>query len=289
MSPTRKALIPLIAAATVAGSTLIGFTAGVAGAEPRCSSTVVIGVPGTFQGKQHNPGKTDSVSLLGPQVADAVRAIRTKLGDVVVKAVSYEAVGTSWSDAIDAKLSYDNSVYQRSENGGYATARSILTNTSAACPSSKFLFVGYSQGAHIAGDLAQTILHKDGPVAPSKLVGALLIADPRYNGTSPRISEFQYAGPKWDDSKFDPTKDVVIKNADRLSIIGSLGVRAAFKRSDPIVSICVIGDLVCDAGATPNVATKPWMHEIYSNVNYAHSRRPLTTWAGKAVADLVNH
>lgn len=287
MSLSRKALIPLIAAATLTGSTLISFTTtGVAGAQPSCADTVVIGVPGTFQGLQHNPGKTDTVSLLGPQVADAVTAIASELDNIVVQFVSYEAVGASWNDAIDAKISYDDSTYQRSKDGGYATARSAVANTNSACPSSKFLLAGYSQGAHIAGDLAQSILHGNGPVDPSKLAGALLIADPGYNGASPRATEFQYDGPKWDDDKFDSSKNVVFKNDDRWNVSGSLGTRAAFNESDPIVSICVFGDFICDTGATTNVATKQWMHDIYGNVNYENSK-PLTTWAGKTVAELA--
>ena len=281
MSLIRKTLIALTTVTAAVGATpLVG--AGVADAEPSCADTVVIGVPGTSQGMQHNPGKTDNVSLLGSQVADAVAAINDVLDDVLVQVVSYEAVGAS----VDAKFNYDDSAYKRSKDGGYAVARSAVANTSAGCPASKYLLVGYSQGAHIAGDLAQSILHGHGPVDASKLAGAVLIADPGYNGASPRAIEFQYDGPKWDDEDFDSDEHTMFRNDDRWNISGTLGARAAFNESDPIISVCVFGDFICDAGASTNAVVKDWMHGAYGNVNYENSE-PLTTWAGKAGAELM--
>lgn len=286
MSPIRNTLIPLIAVPAVTASMLVGLTAGTANAQPTCADTVVIGVPGTFQGLQHNPDKTDNVSLLGPEVADAVSAITSELDSVQVQFVSYMAEGAAWNSAINAKVNYDHSLYRESKDGGYATARSAVANTHATCPSARFLLVGYSQGAHISADLAQSILHGHGPVDASQLAGALLIADPGYNGSSPRAVEFQYNGKNPDDSNFDSSKETVFQNDDRWDISGSLGSRAEFNDSDPIISICVFGDPVCDTGATTNAVTKVWMHGVYGKVNYTDSK-PLTTWGGKAIAELA--
>ncbi|MBT1194035.1 cutinase family protein [Rhodococcoides kroppenstedtii] len=286
MSSAKKILIPLIATPLVAASTLIG-AGGTATAQTSCSDTTVIGVPGTFQGPQHNPGKNDAASLLGAQVAGAVDAITSTLGSVSTTAISYPAVGASASDAVDAKVIYDLSAYKKSKDTGYSIARQAVETKAAECgTSTKFLLVGYSQGAHIAGDLAQSILHGHGPVNASELAGALLIADPAYKGASPRSTEWQYSGPYWGNSEYDESTDTVFENDDRWDITGSLGTRAAFNDSDPVISMCVFGDFICDSGATTNALTKDWMHDVYGNVNFENSE-PLTTWGGKAVADLA--
>lgn len=248
----------------------------------------MIGVPGTNQGPQHFPDKTDSVSTFGEQVADALSGISSEFIGLSysVATVSYPALGVDNLDAVDAKVIYDASLYKRSKDLGYSVTRSAVATTAASCPSTRFLLVGYSQGAHISGDLAQSILHGNGPVDASKLAGALLIADPGYNGASPRATEFQYNGPYWGNDEFDSSKHTVFENDDRWDISGSLGTRAAFNDSDPIISICVFGDYICDTGATTNALTKQWMHGVYSNINFENSE-PLTTWAGKAIADLA--
>lgn len=288
MSDLKKVLIPLVAALPLSTSLLFGVTSGVAAAQSSCSDVVVIGVPGTNQGPQHFPDKTDNVSMFGEQVSDALSGIRSEFTGMSysVMTLSYPALGVDNLGAVDAKVIYDASLYKRSKDFGYSVARSAVATTAANCPSSRFLFVGYSQGAHIAGDLAQSILHGNGPVDSSKLAGALLIADPGYNGASPRATEFQYSGPYWGNDEFDSSKHTVFENDDRWEISGSLGKRAAFSDSDPVISICVFGDYICDTGATANAVTKNWMHGVYSNINFKDSE-PLTRWAGKAIAELV--
>ena len=273
---TKRALCAL-AAVGLAVSGLVA--AAPAASASTCTSLIGIGAPGTNQGAQHNEGKTDIDSLVGTQVANAMSAFSAKESSANLHAIGYPAVGVDGTDAAIAKLAYNASVYKKSKDTGYSTAYNSIKDFAAKCPNSRFVLFGYSQGAHVMGDIAQSAFHGNGPVGRSRVAGVVLIADPAYNGISPGTAEFIY------------DKKMLSRDDDHWKIGGALGTRAAFDKNDPVISICIYGDPICDGASVgmgglnaKNASDKAWMHtSLYTNNSYA-DKDSLSTWAGDAIA-----
>jgi hypothetical protein len=97
-----------------------------------------------------------------------------------VHGVDYAAVGVGLDEIGKEVLTY-NWRYQSSKSGGVRNARDYLKAQAAACSTEKWVLVGYSQGAHVLGDLLSS---EDGPLTTEELahVGAVVfLADPRFN------------------------------------------------------------------------------------------------------------
>lgn len=69
--------------------------------------------------------------------------------------------------------------YDQSREEGTARTNGELEFVNTTCPSTKFIIAGFSQGAVIAGDIANQIGTRNHPVPPEKLLGAVMIADGR--------------------------------------------------------------------------------------------------------------
>lgn len=65
--------------------------------------------------------------------------------------------------------------YEASKNSGVAATAALM----AKCPDSKIVLSGYSQGAHVAGDVAWHIGHGNGPVPAAAVRAVALLADPK--------------------------------------------------------------------------------------------------------------
>lgn len=72
--------------------------------------------------------------------------------------------------------------YNESRAEGTARTNGELEFVNRTCPSTKFIIAGFSQGAVIAGDIANQIGTRNHPVPPEKLLGAVMIADGRREG-----------------------------------------------------------------------------------------------------------
>lgn len=72
------------------------------------------------------------------------------------------------------EMSYDDS-----RNEGFGRISEEMKATHEACPATRFILVGFSQGAVIAGDLASEIGQGRGPVPAEFIAGVTLIADGR--------------------------------------------------------------------------------------------------------------
>ncbi|AWB84843.1 cutinase family protein [Corynebacterium liangguodongii] len=72
------------------------------------------------------------------------------------------------------EMSYDDS-----RNEGTARTNGELEFVAATCPTTKFIIAGFSQGAVIAGDIANQIGTRQHAVAPERLLGVVMIADGR--------------------------------------------------------------------------------------------------------------
>jgi hypothetical protein len=68
--------------------------------------------------------------------------------------------------------------YNFSRRTGVDNATKLIEDQSTKCPDTRFLLTGYSQGAHVAGDLAALIGAQQSPVKPDKILGVALLSDP---------------------------------------------------------------------------------------------------------------
>ncbi|MFD6163363.1 cutinase family protein [Nocardia sp. NPDC060256] len=279
-----KRLRRCVVVAAMLASAVVMVGPGVASAEDSCLSTVVIGVAGTDQGPAHPPppgvGKNELVAQVGAEVAAAIAPIADTLGPLQVTPINYPATGVQWFGAVGAKLTYDISAYRISKDTGYSRAYQELKKQATECHSAKFVLVGYSQGGHIMGDLAQSVFHGNGPVDRTRIAAVVLIADPAYNGPTPRTTEAIYSQGK------------LTQDQDHWPIGGSLGQRAAFETTDPVVSICIYGDPVCDGkdlfgqdGKFKPLANQE-MHGFYRGHPFEGSK-DFATWAGTQAAKII--
>src|SRR6266568_1138115 len=91
--------------------------------------------------------------------------------------------------------------YAESLATGKAAVKKELTTDSSACPATRFVLAGYSQGAHGIGDVATDIGNGRGPVSADKILAVATIADPRRgtpgeNDLGPRPTGVGIAGPR---------------------------------------------------------------------------------------------
>lgn len=269
-----KFAICAVGAVAIAGTAL----ASPAGASPTCSKNIAIGVPGSNQGFRDNAagkgGAANAEDLFGKEVMTSLFSLVKSVGDVSLRVVDYPAK----LDGPNAKVAYPVSVYKNSKDKGYAEMRKLLAAEAANCPGSQFFLVGYSQGAHIAGDLAQSVFHGEGPVPKSRIGGVVLLADPAFNSDSPGTNEYVYE------------KDSITDHSGQWKIHGALGTRAAFDKNDPVISVCIYGDPICDSnsagwgGYNPfGASSKAWMHALYAKDNSFGVGNSLASWAGKSI------
>ncbi|WP_458682695.1 cutinase family protein [Prescottella equi] len=168
MTP-RPTLRGRFAAATLTATIAIGagaiVVAPTAYAAPgSCASSEIIAVPGTWEtNKNANPNAP--VGML-KAITDKVEA---KSGGTVNSIYpAYEAT------AFDQGVAYADS-----QADGVKAVTDTLRSRASRCPSTTFALIGYSQGADVAGDVAESISQGRGPISASKLRGVVLIADPR--------------------------------------------------------------------------------------------------------------
>ncbi|MDO4909005.1 MAG: cutinase family protein [Corynebacterium sp.] len=79
------------------------------------------------------------------------------------------------------QLPYPGTVlnYQASRQAAMNKLNAVLPQMLTQCPDARFIIVGFSQGADIAGDMAMNIGNNAGPIPAEKLAGAALLSDPR--------------------------------------------------------------------------------------------------------------
>jgi hypothetical protein len=122
--------------------------------------------------------------------------------------------------------------YYSSKDAGYAGLKAEIARWSSRC-SGDIVLMGYSQGAHIVGDMTQTIYKGELPfMPPSRLAYSLLVADPAFNPNS--IGSFgTFAENHW----------------------GLMGRRDAYPQAahGPVLSLCNADDIICNGGESWNV------------------------------------
>ena len=139
------------------------------------------------------------------------------------------------------EMSYDDS-----RREGYDRMAEELRATHEACPATKFIIAGFSQGAVIAGDMAAEIGNGRGPVPASSVIGVSLVADGRQEeGKGNLIGNIQNTGVGAEISLsavsglVQPIVPGASMRGPRPDGFGEL--------NDRVNNFCAPGDMICDS------------------------------------------
>lgn len=167
----------------------------------------------------------------------------------------------------DKQMSYNDS---RAE--GTRVTLDEIKRVNQACPLTSFIFVGFSQGAIIAGDIASDIGNGRGPIDQDLVLGVTLIADGRRQDTTA-----QEVGP-------NPPGQGAEITLHEVPMLKQLGLDMTGPRpggfgalNDRTFQICAPGDLIC---AAPTGA--------FSIANLPQTLATLSGGAGAPVHALYN-
>ena len=170
-----------------------------------CAKVTLLAIPGTYE--THDTNSTSAVGIL-KNVTD--RLSPRSRADLDVHYIGYPASANYFSSVIHG------------EQAAYNTMKIYADQ----CKNTKFVLLGYSQGAQAAGDLASQIGHSNSPIRPDRLLATALLADPRRNAS------------------FRPEVGVTGRGG------GLAGERGDFGRANSTVTeYCAAHDPVCDRGS----------------------------------------
>lgn len=245
-------------ASTLAVAGLPFVASPIANAAPgSCTPIHVVSVPGTAASASNAPTEPRAIA---PNY-DVTKILQDRLGADKVSGwttnypASVGAVSIFWPVMGNGNTWGSEMVsYGESAKIGVANSAKHISEYKSACPNTKFMLVGYSQGSSVAGDLARDIsAGKVAGVTPDDVSNVLLIADPGRSSTSAYDS---YTGDKsvlW--GPIPPGK--MGKNFEILapgeeindSRVGWTGERQGrFKGMyGKVLSLCEPDDLACSA------------------------------------------
>ncbi|WP_228822159.1 cutinase family protein [Nocardia farcinica] len=142
---------------------------------------------------------------------------------------------------------------QSRENGASAL-NTRAKELAAACPLSKFVILGYSQGALIAGDFLSAVGNRKGAVDPSRILAGALLSDPKRSATA----ESDFAGSTGTSSGSSSTKlssvseTLIGSNPGGEGVLGEreggMGVLA-----ERVTTMCAPNDTVCSLSGKSKV------------------------------------
>lgn len=214
----RRSVLGVLSTAVVAAG-LVAVAAPAANAVT-CKPYTIIGVRGTDDGTK---------ASLGKRLPTAVSAFKVQKGstNVTTTYVSYPA-----------SLDYVNSM-----NDGRAALKSKISSYLSACKTTKLVLFGYSQGAHIVGDVVVGLSLSQ----RARIQGVGLIGDPMMN---PKLG--------------------IAKTADT-SRGGMWGRRGAWPASVFLYNVCNKNDKVCASQTLANslVSLGKPEHQDYTTSKYS--------------------
>lgn len=239
--PRRRRLgrmLGIMAAATTA-VVVIPATGAEAAA---CKTWTFIGIPGSNQGRAHSSGTSDT-ALYGKEVAQAKQQFVARKGSSKVKtyAINYPA-----------KIGFVGTGYNNSVNKGVTETKRIMTNEAKACPSTKFVISGYSQGAH---------------------VGTLVLGNPSITYTKIKRAAFM-GNPLFKDGSVNSV-EVAAGTVTRSGIFNA-GRNWQTRWNGKVRDVCINQDLVCEGYST----TSTTAHGQYTSKKYPGSTRAIASYLG---------
>ena len=195
----RRILLALIGILLVAGVVAAVFVLRKPRPEVQgagCPDVQLVSVPGTWESSpQQDP--VSPTQFPNALLLNVTRPLTEQFGGdrLQVYTIPYIA-------QFHRPLSGDNEVdYDDSRRQGTEVTRKAITDIAARCPLTRYVIVGFSQGAVIAGDLASDIGNGRGPIAADRVLGVTLIADGRreqgWDATSARTRPVRGRRSRW--------------------------------------------------------------------------------------------
>lgn len=238
---TLLAILTSAAAIVVAGAVVPNpASAGPVSTGWGCANTQVVAVPGTWETDTTNNPRTP-VGLL--------KAVTDNLDDrsASINYVPYTARMVDTSTMID---SWQN---------GFAETNRAIAQLADQCPRSKFVLLGFSQGAGIAGDVATNIGQGTGPIPADRVDRVALFADPLRSPGTPM-----------------PTgKDGYTSGG---GIIGVRSIPDFGALKDRTQSLCKQHDYICNVNQTATIIPNLAAH--FTNVNLSDPNTVITALIG---------
>ncbi|WP_342318572.1 cutinase family protein [Corynebacterium mayonis] len=184
--------------------------------------------------------------------------------------------------------------YDASRAEGTARTNGELNFVAETCPATKFIVMGFSQGAVIAGDITNQIGTGNHKVSPDRLLGAVMIADGRREngvGVNPGV-DLPGVGAEIALKPFNQVVQAVTPGATMTGARpGGFGQVA-----DRAYEICAPNDTVCDAPQDAGTLVARAGDIILANGNHArYATNPevipgmtVPEWTVGWVRDVVN-
>ena len=136
----------------------------------------------------------------------------------------------------------EDATYGESHAAGMRDALRDIETTAAHCPGTRFALIGYSQGAHIMGDVAADIAAGDlAGVSASDVVGVVLFADPGRSLT-----------PESNAPEVTAANGEIVNGGGTPVLPGRVGLTGQRERpftglEGKVLSLCHADDLACSA------------------------------------------
>jgi len=248
---TIKTVASTVCAVLTPASLLAVPAAPVAAAAQQCAAVEMVLAPGTSETAGWSDKNTDDKGFLSQSLAQPVAGH----GNNVTRSyVTYPAtVGGVWpgiGTAPPPKNVGDTTSYADSVATGVANTEKQIRDISAACPDTKVFLAGFSQGAEVISTVARKIGAGES-VAPDKIAGVALFADPtREGGTPLQPDGASSPGPVPGAKGTTVTRAVSGLDVMEMPTAGGLGNDKTGHKdfgeiSDRVVSWCLPGDYVC--------------------------------------------
>lgn len=266
-------------AALMAAALTLGALAGSgtpAQAEPapsaECADVVGLAVPGTWEtnaGADRNvvPGMLANIS--GP-VTEAVARESTTVASTRTTSASSRTSSTAshsgqsirWESvpyiaevggAIAGPFTGNSATLSESSQSGMSALSARADEIGNMCPLTKFIILGYSQGALVAGDFLSEVGNRRGTISPESILAGALLSDPKRSASTSTPDVDSSSLGSLTSTKLRPQNETFVGSEPGGRGVlgereGGMGVLA-----ERVVSVCATSDTICSLSSQSKV------------------------------------